>query len=193
MYIIAGLGNPGEEYLATRHNFGFMAADALRQRWQGRTDNLEKAAFTKKSDALVALFNLERKTEVILIKPVTMMNNSGLAMKKIIRRYACPPRQLVVIHDDIDIPLGKVKISQGANAGGHKGVQSIIDHLKTNDFIRLRLGIKPKRQIEDTEIFVLKKFRANENNLVQEVINKIPEIIEILLRDGLAKAMNRYN
>ena len=154
MYLIIGLGNPGEKYANTRHNAGFMALDAFAQTYEFPEFKLDK-----KSNSLLSKGTFEEEN-LLLTKPQTMMNNSGETVKSLYTKYKIQDtRYAVVIHDDIDLPIGKIKISVGSGSAGHKGVESIIQHLKTNDFIRIRIGIQPERgKPQEVEKFVLKTF-----------------------------------
>jgi len=167
MILIVGLGNPGKKFQKTRHNLGFRVIDELKS------------------------LNLKNVT---LAKPKTFMNLSGKAVKSLMTKYKVPPLNLWVIHDDIDLPLGKIRISKGRGAAGHKGVESIIRELKTKNFIRFRIGIQPKEfKPKNVEKFVLQKFNKDEEELVKEAIKKTAEAIEFSLKVGLAKTMSRYN
>jgi len=167
MILIVGLGNPGKKYQKTRHNIGFRVVDELKS------------------------LNLKR---VILVKPKTFMNLSGKAVKSLMTKYKVPPLNLWVIHDDIDLPLGKIRISVGRGAAGHKGVESIIKELGTKNFVRFRIGICPKAgKPKNIEKFVLQKFNKKEEKLVKEVIKKTTQAIEFSLKEGLEKAMSKYN
>jgi len=155
MFLIVGLGNPGKKYERTRHNVGFMALDALKR---------------------VELPN------VILVKPQTFVNNSGKAVKSLTKNYKLKTKNLVVIHDDIDIPLGKIKVSVGHGSAGHKGVDSIIEELGTKNFTRIRVGIQPEKgKPRDVETFVLKNFTAKETILLQPAITQALEALTKLL------------
>lgn len=154
MKLIVGLGNPGSKYEKTRHNLGFMVIDFL----------IENEQFDSK--------------KVKLIKPQTFMNNSGQAVKEITDYYKIDVKDIVVIHDDIDLPLGEIKIQQDRNSAGHKGVQSIIDALGTKDFIRVRIGIRPEELTLDTEKFVIQKFTPEEEKIVQETIKKAAQLLQ---------------
>ena len=146
MILIVGLGNPGRKYENTRHNIGSRAIAELK------------------------VFNLEN---VILAKPSTFMNESGKAVKKLINNYQLTISNLIVIHDDIDLPLGKIRIVKNRGAAGHKGVESIIRELKTKNFVRFRIGIKNQElRIKNTEGFVLERFNKEEEKIVKEVIKK---------------------
>ncbi len=178
MFLIVGLGNPGSKYAATRHNFGFLALDLL----GGGTSWEEKyhSQFLKLED-------------VILAKPQTFMNNSGEAVKEMLKFY--PDAQLIVIHDDLDFPLGAIRIQKDASAAGHNGVRSIIEQLGTQDFIRIRLGIdnpEVRGQVPG-EDFVLQKFTDPEQNLVKEILEKAKDAVETIQRDGLDIAQSRFN
>ncbi|MBD3282114.1 MAG: aminoacyl-tRNA hydrolase [Candidatus Portnoybacteria bacterium] len=167
MNILIGLGNPGRKYKKTRHNAGFMVIDHLSK------DN--DFVFLKEkeiSEAFIKEGRLNNK-EVILAKPLTYMNNSGRAAKKLIDEYAGP---LIVVHDDIDIPFGQIRVNKGIGSAGHKGVQSIIDTLGHNDFLRIRIGIRPDFEV-DTEEYVLNKFSREQKKELKNVLeNAVMEI-----------------
>jgi PTH1 family peptidyl-tRNA hydrolase len=165
MILIVGLGNPGKKYEKTRHNVGFMAIDKLK------------------------LLNIKK---VILAKPKTFMNESGKEVKKIIKNLKLKIKNLIVIHDDLDLLLGKIKISINRGSAGHKGVESIIKELKTKNFIRFRIGIKSISNLK-TQNFVLNKFTKQEEKIVKEVIKKTAEAIEFAIIYGIEKAMSKYN
>lgn len=170
MTLIVGLGNPGKKFEKARHNLGFRVIDALKN---------------EMSDG-----------DIVLLKPQTFMNNSGLAVKSVIKNLKLRIKNLFVIHDDIDIPLGKIRISKGRGAAGHKGVESIIKELKTKDFIRFRIGIKPKFSIlnsKSLEEFVLQKFNKEEEKIIKEAVQKTIEAIKFSLAKGIEKAMAKYN
>jgi PTH1 family peptidyl-tRNA hydrolase len=167
MILIVGLGNPGKKYEKTRHNVGFRVIDEL---------------------------GFLNKKGVVLAKPKVFMNLSGGAVKSLITKYGIPVSNLWVIHDDIDLPLGKIRISKSRGAAGHKGVESIIKELKTKSFVRFRIGIQPKTgKPRSSEKFVLQKFTKGEERTVKEVIKKSVEAIEMVLREGLEKGMTKYN
>ena len=177
MTIIVGLGNPGAQYELTRHNFGFRVLDLLGNGEKWETKYLSQ--FLKLDD-------------VILAKPQTFMNNSGEAVKEILKFY--PNSELIVIHDDLDFPLGSIRIQKNASAAGHNGVKSLIEQIGTQDFIRIRLGIDaPSRGQIPGEDFVLQKFTAEEKSIVNEVLEKAKAAIETLQTDGLDIAQSRFN
>ncbi len=167
MQIIAGLGNPGEKYKITRHNVGFMAIDALAEELGLRWKN------SKKFKADVA-----KDDNIILIKPLTFMNDSGSAVSAALAYYKITPDKLTIIHDDLDIELGKYKISVDSRSAGHNGVQSIIDRLKTKNFKRIRIGIKTAELIKiPADKFVLQKFKPEEKKIIKNIIIQILKIV----------------
>ncbi|MDO8592288.1 MAG: aminoacyl-tRNA hydrolase [bacterium] len=163
MHIIIGLGNPGKEYQFTRHNAGFLAVDALAEQlglnWS--TNKKFNAEITKSAD-------------IIFLKPQTFMNDSGQTAAAALAYFKIAPENLTVIHDDLDIELGKYKISADSRSAGHKGVQSIIDRLKTKNFKRVRIGVKtPALEKIPAEKFVLQKFKAEEKEIINLIISQI--------------------
>jgi PTH1 family peptidyl-tRNA hydrolase len=159
MILIVGLGNPGKKYAKTRHNIGFRIIDAIRE---------------KISD-----------TNVILLKPESFMNNSGKAVQETLAYYKIPPENLIVIHDEIDLPFGETRVSENSSSAGHKGIQSIIDELKTQNFTRIRIGIKQKSEIRnpksETADFVLEKFSKKEEEELGGITKRAIEKINALL------------
>lgn len=154
MKLIVGLGNPEKKYEKTRHNIGFRVIDALKKETSDK--------------------------DIILLKPNTFMNNSGKAVQELLTYYKIPVSNLIVIHDDIDLLFGDIRISKNSSSAGHKGVQSIIDELKTKDFTRIRIGIKPLHEFDTTE-FVLKNFTKQEEKELKEIIKKaVLEITQLL-------------
>ncbi|KPJ57464.1 hypothetical protein AMJ49_00860 [Parcubacteria bacterium DG_74_2] len=191
MHFIIGLGNPTRKYQKTRHNVGFRVLDKFLKK-----NKFSKFKFSRKFNSMVSkgFFN---KKEVILVKPKTFMNLSGSAVKKLSITYSSLPTELFVIHDDLDLPLGEIKISFGRGSAGHKGVQSIIDKLGTKNFVRFRVGIRPatsdKRQATEIEGFVLQKFNKEEEKILKKAIKKTVEAIKFSLKEGFKKAMNEFN
>jgi len=184
MITIIGLGNPGEKYKDTRHNVGFGVVDAFAGK-----NNFPDFAFSKKFNAL-----LSEEKEVILSKPQTFMNKSGESVKSLVGFYKIPFSNIIIIHDDIDLPVGEIKISKGRGSAGHKGVESIIKKLGTNDFIRLRIGILPKAgKPKNPEDFVIKGFRKEEKDIMEKTIEKAVNALDLLIEQGVEKAMNEYN
>lgn len=178
MFLIVGLGNPGQQYENTRHNLGFKVLDLLAgaNNWENKYDS----QFLKFED-------------VILAKPQTFMNKSGEAVKEILKFY--PTAELVVIHDELDLPLGSIKVQKDISGAGHNGVQSIIDELGTKNFIRIRLGIDNPENRGDMpgDAYVLQKFTEQEDGIVKEVLEKAKEAIEVLQTEGIEMAQSRFN
>jgi PTH1 family peptidyl-tRNA hydrolase len=186
MILIVGLGNPGEKYKKTRHNLGFMVVDALARKWEVGSVKWKE---DKKSNSLI----INHQPLVILVKPQTMMNASGFAVKSLITNYQLLITNLWVIHDDVDLPLGKIKIRIGGAAAGHHGVESIIQELGTDKFVRFRLGIGHPGRGADAlvERYVLREFDINEKTEVKQIIKKTVKAILVAIKDGLEKAMAR--
>ena len=164
--LIIGLGNPGENYKKTRHNIGFCFIDKLKELLEFPDFEIDK-----KSNALTS-----EKDNTILVKPQTFMNNSGLSVKKLLKD------KLIVIHDEAEIKIGEIKISKNITSHGHNGVQSIINHIKTKDFTRIRIGINSTYMSDDLEKDVLEKFNEQEKTILKEkekeILEKIIETIE---------------
>lgn len=181
MKLVVGLGNPGKKYEKTRHNVGFLAVDHIQ-----KANNFSNWQLKKKLKSEIAE---NKEFDIVLTKPQTFMNNSGEAVALADRNWELETGNLIVIHDDFDLPIGTYKIEQGRSAAGHKGVRSIIDHLKTKDFWRLRIGIRPssviptppsvipaEAKIQQSQIkaesFVLKNFSTEEKKIIQKAIEK---------------------
>jgi len=190
MKLIVGLGNPGEKYEKTRHNLGFMVVDVLARKMLP----LEKTKwkFDKKSNSLFLILN----SKFILVKPQTFMNASGFAVKSLITNYSITNYStLWVVHDDVDLPLGKIKIRIGGAAAGHHGVESIIQELGTDQFVRFRLGIGHPGRGADAQVerYVLREFDINETSEVKQMTKKCVKAIQVALVSGLERAMNQFN
>jgi len=191
MTLVVGLGNPGKKFQKTRHNLGFLVIENLKL----KIKNFSDWEYKKKFLAEISQGKIN-KQKVILAKPQTFMNLSGKSVKLLTKIYNLKPETLFVVHDDIDLPLGKIRISIGKSSAGQKGVQSIIDELGTKNFVRFRIGIRPKKiknRKQKIEEFVLQKFNKEEEKIVKEVIKKSAEAIEFSLKEGIEKAMQRYN
>ena len=182
MWLFCGLGNPGERYKNTRHNFGFLVIETFAKKHH------LNFKFYKDLESEAAYY----KDKAILIKPLTYMNLSGRAVKKWILKEGIPLKNLLVIYDDLDLPLGKIKILPKGGAGGHKGMLSIIEALETSDFPRMKLGInKPLSQpIID---YVLSPFSEKENPKVIKVLDLASSALQDILNLGLLKTMTKYN
>ena len=164
MKLIIGLGNPGEEYKKTRHNAGFLAMEKL-----VLSSKYQVLSTQSKFNAEISQGIIDNE-KTILVKPLIFMNNSGQAVKAVVDYYKIDLENIIVIHDDLDIPLGEYKLSKNKNSGGHKGVQSIIDYLGTKDFTRIRIGIAVENKKTPTEKFVVERFSKEEMGVVEGVI-----------------------
>ncbi len=180
MFIVIGLGNPGEQYKKTRHNVGFMAVDQF-----AKKNNFPDFELQKKANALIS-----ERDGILLAKPQTFMNESGKAVLQLTRNTQI--ENLVVIHDDVDLPVGKLKIIKERGSAGHKGVESVIKAIGNENLIRIRIGIAPVKDIEAKKI-VLKNFSKEEQKEIENIILKISDAIALLKDQGLDKAMNEYN
>ena len=185
--LIVGLGNPGKEYESTRHNLGFMLIDKLAHD-EGINVNRRECS------ALVGRGEIEG-TRTQLVKPQTFMNLSGHAVACLLARIDsdAPIDQLVVISDDLALPLGRIRIRERGSAGGHNGLKSIIASIGTDEFIRLRIGITPEHPISDAKKFVLDNFSRSERPIVEETIELSAKAIRTIIRDGALKAMSEFN
>jgi len=191
MYLIVGLGNPGEKYVKTRHNVGFMVLDKFARKILPLKETLWE--FNKKFNSLLVV-----KPDLILVQPQTFMNASGEAVAKLANYYKIDHDKIIVVHDDVDLPLGKIKIRIGGASAGHHGVESIINKLGTDDFARVRLGTgRPRAGIikgsKDVEAFVLEKFREGETGEVKKMIKKTVAALELVLEKDITIVMNRFN
>ncbi|MCX6718142.1 MAG: aminoacyl-tRNA hydrolase [Candidatus Staskawiczbacteria bacterium] len=187
MIIIIGLGNPGKQYKNTRHNVGFMAVDSFAEK-----NNFPEFKLNKKFNSLVSEGIIEEE-KILLAKPQTFMNNSGSAVKSLIRNSKFEIRNsIVVVHDDIDLPVGKIKIVQERGSAGHKGVESIIKSIGNNGLVRFRIGIAGNKKTDAMKV-VLKNFSAEEKKTLDETIEKITEALDMFIKEGLEKTMNKFN
>lgn len=177
--LVIGLGNPGEKFNNTRHNVGFMVLDIF-----AKENDFPDFEFSKKHNALIA-----EKDSIILMKPQTFMNESGFSVKKFMKN-----EDLIVIHDDIDIQLGNMKITKDSSSGGHKGVASIIENVGRQDFVRFKIGICPEKgKPKEVEKFVIKKFTTEETNILDPIVHRVSEALTFLLENDLDKTMNKFN
>jgi peptidyl-tRNA hydrolase, PTH1 family len=187
LYFIAGLGNPGLEYAATRHNVGFMLVDRLAVRWRAAW------AVEKKFQARLARVKRDAR-KVILCQPRTFMNDSGGAVAAVGRFYQLPPERMLIVVDDADLPLGQLRLRPEGSSGGHHGLESIEQQLGTRGYPRLRVGIGRQSQ-EQREItdHVLGRFEAGERKAMEEVLDRALQQVECWLEHGIEKAMNEFN
>ena len=186
MKLIVGLGNPGIEYQFTPHNLGFLAIDRI-------TNNLGVEVRNRQCRALTARAVIAGQP-VILAKPETFMNLSGLSVRELVAEYEADVKSdLIVIYDELDLPLGTIRIRQRGSSAGHNGMESILGALGTDEFLRIRLGVAPDRKVTDGVKFVLTPFRKAQLKVVDEVLETAAEAVEVILKQGPAAAMNRFN
>jgi PTH1 family peptidyl-tRNA hydrolase len=180
--LVLGLGNPGERYRGTRHNLGFRVVREVAARLDAALDRLECAALIGNEDPLLAM-------------PQTYMNRSGYAARCLAERYEIKPQNLLVVFDDVELPLGRLRLRRGGGPGGHRGMESVIRNLKTEEVPRLRLGIRPETDStpDDLVDFVLEPFRADEQPAVEAVIDRAAEACQAWLELDIETAMNRFN
>jgi peptidyl-tRNA hydrolase, PTH1 family len=184
-WLIAGLGNPGPEYAGNRHNAGFMVADLLAERTGARFKR-------DRSRAAVASGRLAG-FPVTLAKPTTFMNLSGRPVAALRTFYKIPPERIVVIHDELDLPFGALRLKQGGGDNGHNGLRSVTAALGTRDYFRVRVGIgRPPGRMDPAD-FVLHDFSAAERKLVPEILERAADATEVLMRRGLAAAQNEFH
>ncbi|MEK7213460.1 MAG: aminoacyl-tRNA hydrolase [Patescibacteria group bacterium] len=174
MKLIVGLGNPGKKYAATRHNVGFLVVNKL-----ALALGLPEFKMDKKFKAEISPG--ASKNKIVIAKPQTFMNESGGAVRALADFYKIKPSEIIVIHDDKDIPIGEYKVQTNRGPAGHNGVISLISHLGTQNFTRARVGIKPAKEIKDTADFVLAKFTKEEQKALEEVIDKVITDIKKIL------------
>ncbi len=179
MKLIVGLGNPGIEYQFTPHNLGFLTIDRLADELKVKVKNRQCRALTAK--AVIG------KEEVVLAKPETFMNLSGMAVRELIEKLEISPEaDLIVIYDELDLPMGTIRIRERGSSAGHNGMKSIIGALGTQEFLRVRIGIAPEKKI-------LKPFRKSQLKTVDEMLDTAAEAVKVILTEGRAAAMNRFN
>lgn len=186
MKLIVGLGNPGLEYEMTRHNLGFMLIDRLFERAGGRR-------YRPESSAKVAQVELAGQ-RVILAKPETYMNLSGDAVRPLLDRHGeGSPANLIVASDDVALPFGMIRVRARGSAGGQKGLKSIIEVLGTQEFARVRLGVKPDHPVDDLSSFVLSPIRKRDRGMLDEAVDRAADAVETILTEGVERAMARFN
>lgn len=185
MKLIVGLGNPGYEYQLTPHNLGFLVVNRL-------ADDCGVEIAHREAQALTALTEIEQ-VEVVLAQPQTFMNLSGLAVARLLDHYGLSVEDLIVLVDDVHLPLGCLRVRQRGSAGGHNGLKSIIGALQSDEFVRLRLGVQPDQPVEDLVSYVLSRFRKADLEVVAAMLDQAVEAVRIILREGISEAMNRFN
>lgn len=185
MFVVIGLGNPGKDYTNTRHNIGFDTIDILAQR-----NNIKINKIKFKSVYGEGQIGNEK---VLLVKPQTYMNNSGISVREIYQFYKVPIQNILVIVDDIDIDFSSIKIKMRGSAGTHNGLKSIIYHLQNDEFPRVKIGIGKKHENQDLADFVLSRFSKDERIDIDASILTASEAVETIIREDINKAMNKYN
>jgi PTH1 family peptidyl-tRNA hydrolase len=184
--LIVGLGNPGIEYQFTPHNLGFLTIDRIANGLGIEVRNRQCRALTAR--ATIA------DEPVVLAKPGTYMNLSGLSVRELVTEHQVDVKQdLVVIYDELDLPLGTIRIRQRGSSAGHNGMESILGALGTDEFLRIRLGIAPDRKVSDSVKYVLTPFRKAQDQIVDDVLDTAALAVETVLKEGAAAAMNRFN
>jgi PTH1 family peptidyl-tRNA hydrolase len=184
--LIVGLGNPGIEYQFTPHNLGFLAVDRI-------ANELGVEIRNRQCRALTARAVIGSET-VLLAKPETFMNLSGISVRELISKHDVRPEEdLVVIQDELDFPLGTIRIQRKRSSAGHNGIESIISSLGTNDFLRIRMGVAPDRKIEDGMSYLLSPFRKAQLKVVDEMLEVAADAVKAIVTEGEAAAMNRFN
>ncbi len=186
MKLLVGLGNPGIEYQFTPHNIGFLAVDRIAENCGVQVDNRHGKALTGRARI--------GNEEILLAKPETYMNLSGMSVRELVAKYEVRPEaDLIVIYDELDLPWGTIRIRQRGSSAGHNGMESVIDALGTQEFLRIRLGVAPARKIADGMRYVLAPFRKAQLKTVDAVLDTTAEAVKVILTEGAAAAMNRFN
>lgn len=185
MYLVAGLGNPGSRFTHTRHNIGFKVVNL----WgKGLAVRLNSRRFQSRNTRTKF-----QDKEIILLRPRTFMNRSGQSIKACVDSYGVETGNILIIHDDIDLSVGKVKVVRNGGAGGHKGILSVIHHLGTNEFVRVKIGIGRPRYGETVEDYVLSPFYPDEKGIMKKVVQLAVRACELFISNGVDSAMNHVN
>jgi PTH1 family peptidyl-tRNA hydrolase len=185
MRLIVGLGNPGMEYAWTPHNLGFMVVDRLAERAGARVERPEARSYIGRAQLA--------GHEVLLAKPQTFMNASGPAVRDLLERFECDPAEMIVLVDEAALPWGTLRIRERGSAGGHNGLKSVIGALGSDEFIRVRLGIRPEHAVGDLADYVLRPMRKAELEQAAEMIELAADAVEGILAEGPGRAMSRFN
>lgn len=187
MLLIVGLGNPGYNYAPTRHNVGFWSLDFISSEFKIPLRSIKHQSF-------IGTGVLEDGRGLVLAKPLTYMNRSGLAVASLARAYKIAPEEILVIHDDMDLPPGKIRLRSKGGSGGHNGLKSIIFHLQSEDFNRLKIGIgRPSDEEAEKADYVLASFSKAEEQIMAESVGRSAEAALYFAREGIEAAMNKYN
>jgi len=185
MRLIVGLGNPGPEYEWTPHNMGFLAIDGIAARAGIRITRPEAKSYVGRGK-----FAGE---EVILAKPQTMMNLSGVAVRMLLEKYECDPAEMIVLTDEVDLPWGMLRIRERGSAGTHNGLKSIVSALGSGEFIRVRLGIKPEKIWGELRDYVLSKLSRADREIAGQMVTDATDAVELIITEGVDKAMSKFN
>lgn len=187
MFCVVGLGNPGVRYARTRHNVGFEVVDEIARR--------TSTTFSERGFSSVALVFPDDSgvPEMVLVKPLTYMNLSGVGVVEVLREFRLEPKDLIVVHDDLDLPVGKIRLKRSGSSGGHKGVESIIQELGTNEFVRMKIGIGRPLPGVDVPDHVLTQFAPDERRVIDVSIQIAADAVSFVMRYGVDAAMNQYN
>ena len=185
MRLIVGLGNPGTEYEWTPHNMGFLAVDGIAERAGIRITRPEAKSYVGRGK-----FAGE---EVILAKPQTMMNLSGVAVRMLLEKYECDPAEMIVLTDEVDLPWGMLRIRERGSGGTHNGLKSIVSGLGSGEFIRVRLGIKPEKIWGELRDYVLSKLSRADREIAGQMATEATDAVELIISEGVNKAMSKFN
>jgi PTH1 family peptidyl-tRNA hydrolase len=185
MRLIVGLGNPGTEYEWTPHNMGFLAVDGIAERAGIRITRPEAKSYVGRGK-----FAGE---EVILAKPQTMMNLSGVAVRMLLEKYECDPAEMIVLTDEVDLPWGMLRIRERGSGGTHNGLKSIVSALGGGEFIRVRLGIKPEKIWGELRDYVLSKLSRADREIAGQMVTEATDAVELIIAEGISKAMSTFN
>lgn len=185
--LIIGLGNPEAKYDRTRHNIGFEAVDKIANQWQLKWQE------NKRFQGLIAEGYSHKGKQIRLLKPLTYMNRSGQSVRAVMDWYKIDPQSILVIYDDMDLPIGRLRMRLSGSAGGHNGIKSIITHINTQNFPRLRLGIGKSNNSQETVSHVLGKFTPDERKIITKILTLSYDSVAFSLKEGIEKAMSLYN
>lgn len=185
MRLIVGLGNPGTEYAWTPHNLGFMVVDRLAERAGARVERPEARSYIGRAHL--------SGHEILLAKPQTYMNASGPAVRYLLERFECDPAEMIVLVDEAALPWGTLRIRERGSAGGHNGLKSVIGALGSDEFIRVRIGIRPEHEVGDLADYVLRPMRKAELEQAAEMVEQAADAVEVILAEGPGRAMSRFN
>ncbi len=185
LFAVIGLGNPGLKYSSTRHNIGFRVIDRLAAKWNATSEDRFCFSLVHNADL--------NGHKIILAKPQLYMNRSGKAVKALIEWYKVPPQDLIIVYDDIDLKIGKVRLRRKGSDGGHRGVQSVINNIQTSDFPRLKIGIGRGEEDLDVIEYVLDEFTPEEDKIMEIKIEEGANAVEMALKEGIETAMNVFN